>query len=272
MSVDAASTETRAVIEFDRVCFGYHECEVLHNVNISIPDRAMVALVGPNGGGKTTLLKLILGQVTPRRGHIQVLGQAPRSACRQIGYVPQHLLYDPHFPVLVEDVVLMGRIDRHWAGPWRRSDRSAAHEALEQVGLPHLGRRPFDQLSGGERQRTLIAQALVSQPKILLMDEPTANIDAAAEHRFYELLGTLKPRHTILLVSHNVNVVTGHASHVICVNHTADIHAVGEVTSSVFEETYGGRMTVIKHDEHCSIFDSSVVMSTPHQADRGEGS
>ncbi len=149
----------RAPLRFSDVCFAYEREEVLHNVDLSVPDKSLVAVVGPNGGGKTTFLRLALGLLKPQRGTVHIFGDVPEHRRRSIGYVAQHLSFDPAFPVSVLDVVLMGRAERHWLGPYRRDDHAKALEALERVQLAHLSRRPLAHLSGGERQRALIAHA-----------------------------------------------------------------------------------------------------------------
>ena len=253
------------VIEFDDVCFAYEREEVLHNVNFRIVARDMVALVGPNGGGKTTLLRLALGFLRPKFGAVRVFGSAPEAVRRRIGYVPQHVMFDPQFPVDALDVVKMGRVDRRRAGPYRRSDAQEAVRALEQVDMADLRKRPFSELSGGERQRVLIAQALVSGPDLLLMDEPTANVDYLVEHRLYELLHALNERLTVVIVSHNLNVITGHVTRVVCVNRTAEMHAASDVTAAVFREAHGGDMALLKHDVQCHVIDPYTAMHSPHK-------
>ncbi|MEI6150556.1 MAG: ATP-binding cassette domain-containing protein, partial [bacterium] len=154
------------VLSFAGVCFAYGTSEALHNVTFDVPERSLVAVVGPNGGGKTTLLRLILGLERPLYGAVRVFGRAPESARRRVGYVPQVLAYDTHFPVNVNDVVLMGTLGGGLAGAYGRPERQAAAAALDRVGLAGLERRPFAELSGGERQRTLIAQALAGGPQL----------------------------------------------------------------------------------------------------------
>jgi zinc transport system ATP-binding protein len=253
-----------AVLQFNDVCFAYERQEVLHNVDLSVPDKSLVAVVGPNGGGKTTLVKLTLGLLKPQRGTVHVFGDAPERRRRSIGYVAQSLSFDPAFPVSALDVVLMGRADRHWIGPYRRGDRAKAAEALERVSLGHLSRRALAQLSGGERQRALIAQALVSDPDLLLLDEPTANVDTTVEHEIYDLLHELNERMTIVVVSHNLNVVTHHASHVACVNRTAALARVDDHTESELHAFHRGDMTVLQHGPSCHVLDPSGAMREPH--------
>lgn len=258
------------VIEFEDVCFAYERREVLHNVRLRVGAGDLVAVVGPNGGGKSTLVKLALGLLEPRHGRVRVFGQRPAQARHRVGYVPQHLQYDPVFPVSALDVVLMGRADRHVFGPYRRADRQAAMAALEQVEMAPLAGRGFPQLSGGERQRVLVAQALVSDPELLLLDEPTANVDAVVEHKIYELLHQLNERMTIVVVSHNLNVVTRDASHVACVNRTASILPMTETTKEHLHAVYRGDVAVLQHEESCHVIDPSAVLHTPHRAAPGE--
>ncbi len=262
------NVSTRAALQFSGVCFAYDREEVLHNVELSVPENSLVAVVGPNGGGKTTLVKLALGLLKPQRGTVRVFGGAPERRRRGIGYVAQHLAFDAQFPVSALDVVLMGRADRHWLGPFRRIDREEATRALERVRLGHLSRRALAQLSGGERQRALIAQALASDPDLLLLDEPTANVDTAIEHEIYELLHELNERMTIVVVSHNLNVVTRHASHVACVNRTASLTRVDNLTAGELHAFHRGDMTVLQHDPSCHVLDPGDAMHEPHH---GEG-
>ena len=250
------------VIDVQDVCFAYGAQEVLHNVSFCVPACAFVAVVGPNGGGKTTLLKLILGALTPRYGHVRVLGGAPQEVRRRMGYVPQSLPFDPGFPVCVRDVVLMGRVDRHYAGPYRA--------ALAQVGMAHFERRPFSDLSGGERQRVLIAQALVSGPEMLLLDEPTASVDPAATSQLHELFHRLKDDRTIIMVSHNLGAVTQHATHVLCVNRTTEMQVLADVATGTVHQAFGGDLALLQHGPNCHVMDSSNVLDTPHHGAAGE--
>ena len=258
---------SQPVVQFENVCFAYNGAEVLHNVCFSVAEREMVAIVGPNGGGKTTLLRLMLGLLRPRVGSVSVFGKAPPAVRQRIGYVPQHMMFDPQFPVNALDVVKMGRVDRHWSGWCGRDDRAAAEKALDQVGMLELAKRAFSELSGGERQRVLIALALASEPDLLLMDEPTASVDSLVEHKLYELLSELHKTLTIILVSHNLNVVTAHVTHVACVNRVVGYHPVGHVTAKVVQQAYGGDLAVLHHGAECQIIDASSAMHSPH---RGE--
>jgi len=251
-------------LKFNDVCFAYEREEVLHNIDLSVPEKSLVAVVGPNGGGKTTFLKLALGLLKPRRGTVSVFGDAPERSHCGIGYVAQHLSFDTEFPVSVLDVVLMGRADRHWLGPYRGTDRAKAIEALERVHLGHHSSRSLASLSGGERQRALIAQALVADPDLLFLDEPTANVDTSVEHEIYDLLRELNQRMTIVVVSHNLNVVTRHASHVACVNRTASLARVDEFTEKELHSIHRGDLAILQHGPNCHVLDPSGAMREPH--------
>jgi zinc transport system ATP-binding protein len=252
------------VIEVRDVCFSYGEQEVLHNMTFDIAPQSLVAVVGPNGGGKTTLLKLLLGALTPRFGTVRILGQTPEQARLRVGYVPQAIPFDPRFPVSVREVALMGRVGKSSLGTYGRADEEAVQGALERVRMADFGRRSFAALSGGERQRVMIAQALASGSELLLLDEPVANIDPEHASLMYELFRELAKEVTVMMVSHNLGVVTGHATHVLCVNRTAGLHAIGEVASATFTEAFGGSLTTIRHDTTCHVFDPSAAMHEPH--------
>ncbi len=246
------------------VCFGYEEIEVLHNINLTVQEGSFAVVVGPNGGGKSTLLRLVLGLLKPRYGTISVMGKTPEAAREHISYVPQCLQYDELFPVSVLDITLMGLVGRHLFGGYSRQDRKLAESALDEVGLAAMINRPFAELSGGERQRVLIAQALTSAPRLMLLDEPGANLDPENRLRLYELLAKLNSRMTILMVSHNLNVIASHASHVICVNRTADMHLIGEISGAALEN---GAWTHLIHNSDCPVsMNEQNSLSTPHCA------
>jgi zinc transport system ATP-binding protein len=241
------------VISLRNVAFSYGGPPVLEDVNLSIGDRQAMCVVGPNGGGKTTLVKLILGLLAPQRGEVRVFGQSPQHARRRAGYMPQRVEHDLHFPVTVMDVVLMGRLGKGgiagtmgWHG---RADRRAALDALAQVGMDEFPRRPFSSLSGGQRQRALIARALCCKPELLLLDEPTANVDSLVETRLLGLLRELNRRMTILMVSHDLGFVSELVEHVICVNRRVVVHPTSELTGEAIRDVYGGDVRLVRHDE-----------------------
>ncbi|MFW5728951.1 MAG: metal ABC transporter ATP-binding protein, partial [Spirochaetota bacterium] len=170
------------IVAFDHVTFSFGAAPVIEDATFTIDPGDFVSMIGPNGAGKTTLAKIMLGLLQPTRGRVNLCGGATSQQCTRVGYVPQHGAFDPEFPITAGEVVLMGRVPRG-LGFYRRSDRRDAARTLAQVGLPGFGGRPFADLSGGQRQRVLIARALVSSPELLILDEPTANIDSAAGQR-----------------------------------------------------------------------------------------
>lgn len=240
------------IIALDDLSFSYNGQHVLEHVDLAIADRDFACMVGPNGGGKTTLLKLVLGLLTPTSGHVRVFGQSPQQARPRMGYMPQHAQVDPHFPASVMDVVLMGRLapGNSW-GRFSRADRDGAAEALRLVDLADLRRRPFADLSGGQRQRALIARALAASPELLLLDEPTSNLDVRMEGELYELLQKLNERLTIVLVSHDLGFVSQFVKSVVCVKHTVTVHPTSEVTGEIIQEIYGD-VRLVRHDHRCS--------------------
>jgi zinc transport system ATP-binding protein len=242
------------VLNFENVCFSYGDDEVLHDINFIINSYWFVGIVGPNGGGKTTLLRLALGLENPGRGTIFLLGDSPTIRRKDVGYVMQHHQYDDHFPVNVLDVVLMGQARPHMIGFFKKSDKQAAMAILDKVGMTGLAKRPFASLSGGQRQRTLIAQALVGSPRLLLLDEPTANIDSEGEAAINELLRSLAGEQTILMVSHNVNTVLECATHVLCVNRSAVLNPLSEMHPDFLERARGGGIAVLHHELNCGVF------------------
>ena len=230
------------------VSFTYNGEPVLSRVYFKIFPLDLVSLIGPNGGGKTTLFRLLLGLLKPNQGTIKIFGQNPDRARTRIGYVPQYARFDPSFPISVRDVVAMGRLENLRTGPYRNSDRDATLEALEEVDLADLGSRPFADLSGGQRQRVLIARALASRPELLLLDEPTANVDRTAEAKLYELLRGLNQRMTILMASHDVGFVTKFVKQCLCMNRNVILHPTAKLDGGIIADLYGSEMAVVRHD------------------------
>ncbi len=239
------------VILLRGVSFAYERAWVLEDVNLAVGGRESICIVGPNGGGKTTLVKLILGLLRPNSGEVRVFGLPPERARLRIGYMPQYVRHDPRFPVTVMDVVLMGRLGRgglrRALGWYARPDRRAALDALHQVGMEAAARRPFAALSGGQRQRVLIARALCCQPELLLLDEPTANVDTLVEARLFEILRELNRRMTVVVVSHDLGFVSSLVERVICVNRRVFIHPTSQITGEVIRDLYGGEVRMVQH-------------------------
>lgn len=244
-----------AAAKLDDVSFGYDDVPALEGVSFRVEQGDFVGIVGPNGGGKTTLLKLMLGLLTPRRGTVRVFGLPPTAARRRVGYVPQAPPNHAAFPLTVLDLALMGRLRTGVAaGPYPRSDRQAALQALERVHIADLARRDFASLSGGQRQKALIARALACDAEMLLLDEPAANLDAAAEASLYELLDELNRELTIMMVTHDVAFVSSRVKTVFCVNRRVVRHAtseLSEVEPNTLRDLLGTEARLVRHDLHC---------------------
>jgi zinc transport system ATP-binding protein len=236
----------------ENVSFAYNSAPILENVNFVVDPGEFVTIVGPNGGGKTTLLKLLLGLLHPDAGEIRILGEKPEKSRFRIGYMPQHVFLDIKFPVTVLDVVLLGRLGNRIGGRYTKKDRDMAELALNEVQLSHLSGTLFSEISGGQRQRALIARALCVDPELLLLDEPTANIDPEVEKDLLEILQELNKRMTILMVSHDIGFVSQVVERVICVNRRVVIHPTSEINGTLIKDIYGGDYCMIRHDHRCS--------------------
>ena len=228
-----------SIVELKNVWFAYNGQTVLEDVSLDIRPGDFIAMIGPNGGGKTTLLKLMLGLLRPDKGVIRVLGDPTNKASHHIGYVSQDVNINRSFPITAIDVVLMGKLEpgKRWAKSSIK-DRRDALEALERLEIADYARSKIGELSGGQRQRVFIARALVTRPKVLLLDEPTASIDAKGQAEFYRLLKELNKDITILVVSHDLVAISTYVKSVACVNKRLHYHDQAEITGEMLEEMY----------------------------------
>lgn len=236
------------VISLQDVSFGYDDQEVLTQVNLTVHRGDFMAVIGPNGGGKTTLIKLILGLLSPGSGAVRVLGQNPLQHRPAIGYVPQHAAVQPRFPITVRDVVLLGlrRAGRSWPG-YSAADKRTAVDILAQVDMADLAQRRFDALSGGQKQRVLVARARIAAPCLLLFDEPTANIDPQGKICLFDLLSSLSQTITILMVSHDLISASTRITSVAAVNRRLIQNTGRELTHAMLALIYG------THDASCPL-------------------
>lgn len=240
-----------ASLAFNDVSFGYGDGpDVVERVDLEIGTHELIGLIGPNGGGKSTLLKLAAGLLKPRRGTVRVFGRPPHEARDEIGYVPQFALFPRDFPITVAQVVLLGRLGGGPGVRWSAADRAAAERAIEETELASLAHRPLSALSGGELQRVLIARALAAEPRLLLLDEPTSNLDQRAEEDMFALLAKLTDRMAVVLVSHDVGFVTGFVQRVACISRTLICHGTSELTGEVINELYGHPVRAVHHAHH----------------------
>ncbi|WLE97427.1 MAG: ABC transporter ATP-binding protein [Candidatus Electrothrix communis] len=240
-----------AAVQIRDLSYSYDDIPVLTDVHLDIFPGDSASIVGPNGGGKTTLIKVILGLVSPNQGTVLVYGNQPEQERTRISYVPQHARYDPNFPISVLEVVCMGRIGNSLSGRYTRHDKEVALEALHAVNLAHLTQRSFSALSGGQRQRVLIARALAAEGDILILDEPTASLDNRSEEQLFTLLAELNKNMIILMVTHEIGVSPSFFQRVICVNNQVYVHPTSELTGELLRDMYGGDLRMIRHDHRC---------------------
>jgi len=228
-----------AIVEMKDVWFAYNGQTVLQNVNLNIRQEDFIAMIGPNGGGKTTLLKLMLGLLEPAKGSIRVMGKSTGKASHHIGYVPQDVHINRNFPITAIDVVLMGKLEpKKRLTRGSRQGRRDALQALERMEMAAHADSKVGELSGGQRQRVFIARALVTQPQLLLLDEPTASIDTKGQADFFRLLKTLNKDVAILVVSHDLMAISTYVKSVACVNKRLHFHHQAEITAEMLETMY----------------------------------
>lgn len=212
-----------ALLQVSKLCFCYGRERVLDNVNLSINHQEFVAIIGPNGGGKSTLAKLMAGLLTP---HIGSITYTPPNA--RIGYVAQNTMEHLDFPISAYEVVMMGFLHKRFLLA-TREQKAYALEMMDRLGVSHLARRKIGALSGGERQRVLIARALCAKPDILILDEPTASIDLKGQEDIFRILQTLSARMSIVVISHDLSAILRYAHKIVYINKTAVLHDVPDV-------------------------------------------
>lgn len=233
------------VVSLERVSFTYAGVDVLRDVSFDFYEGDFVGIIGPNAGGKTTLLKLILGLLRPGSGSIRVLGVSPDEARGLVGYVPQYAHFDRSFPIRVRTAVTMGTLGRGRMRDTVAND--AVDRALEQVELHEVADRQMGSLSGGQLQRALIARALVTEPRLLLLDEPTASLDTRIGRSVYELLEELADKITVVLVSHDIGVISRHVRTIACLNVEMHYHHSKHLTPEMIEAAYGCPVDLVAH-------------------------
>ncbi len=243
----------KSVVQIRDLSFSYNTTPILQDVNLDIYEQDSICLVGPNGGGKSTLVKLIIGLLEPDYGSILLFGESPFRARLRVGYVPQYIQFDPLFPISVIDVVKMGRIGVTSSFYYGENDVSTAFDSLRIMEVEQLASKRFSSLSGGQRQRVLIARALATEGDLLILDEPTANIDNRTEAHLFDLLEKLNETKTIVVVTHDIGVAARIFKRIACVNQQVVIHPTSELTGDLIREMYTGDPQFIHHDHRCSI-------------------
>lgn len=241
------------VVELRKVTFGYGALPAVEDINLHLHRGQFAGLVGPSGAGKTTLLRLVLGLLKPTHGTVFVEGQDLRGKpSPSVAYVPQVETIDWNFPVTVDQVVLMGRIRRMGHLPWAsHADHSAATALLEKLGIAELGRRHIRDLSGGQQQRVFLARALLADPDLLVLDEPTAGVDMQTQESVLRLLAELNGEGvTILMTTHDLNAAAAHLPWVFCINRRLIASGPPDevFTPETLNATYKGHMVVFRHE------------------------
>jgi len=251
-----STTETpREVISVQHVWASYDHEPVLEDINLSVGELDFIGLIGPNGGGKTTLLKVLLGLLSPTRGEVRVMGQSVKAGCQYIGYVPQAVEPDRDFPINVWHVAQMGRLGkRGLLQRYTAKDDKIVAETLRSVEMLDLRDRPIGELSGGQRQRVYIARALAKEPTILLLDEPMASVDPQVSASIYDLLSQLNERITILMISHDMTAISSHVKTVGCLNRRLFYHGGKQLTPEMLELAYGCPIELIAHGVPHRVF------------------
>jgi zinc transport system ATP-binding protein len=235
-------------IDVKDVWFSYDKTPILEGITFTLEQGDFLGVLGPNGGGKTTLLKLLLGMLKPDKGLIRILGGAPHAAKHRLGYVPQHTDINISFPISVLEIALMGRLSRSRIGRrYSGEDRSKVEQVLRKVGMWEYRNTPVGKLSGGQRQRVFIARALATDPEILFLDEPTSSVDQEFETDLYELLRDLNKNVTIVVITHDIGAMSRNVKSVACVNRALIFHGAGQITAEMMDMAYQCPVDLIAH-------------------------
>jgi zinc transport system ATP-binding protein len=248
------------VIACSHISYRVQDRYILDSVDLTVRKGDFYAIIGPNGGGKTTLLKIILGLLKPTEGTIRVFSTTPLEGRSKIGYVPQYRTFDFQYPITVEKMVLSGRLSHNpgLARTFAQSDRKLVRETLALLGIGHLKDRELRRLSGGEQQRAIIARALVGNPELLILDEPLVYVDIPTEDQIFDLFRELRSELTILMVTHDIGAVSSYVTKVACLNGKIYTHDTAEISEDMLAAAY-----------HCPV--DLVAHGVPHRVFRHHG-
>ena len=244
-----AAREVSTAVRIEGLSVHYGQTPALEDVNLTVVDGEYLGIIGPNGGGKSTLLKAILGLVPPTNGSVTIYGKNPKKSKSAIGYVPQFAMLDKKFPITVLEVVLTGRMQPGLTPfmSFSKEDRQIAYQLLERVGVARLAGRQIAELSGGEFQKMLIARALAVNPRLMLLDEPTASVDPSSRQQIYDLLAELNQEMTIILVTHDLMAISAQVRSLACLNGRLVYHGEPELNENVANSLYGCPVDLIAH-------------------------
>lgn len=243
------SLHSEYVIDIQDLSVRYEDIYALKDINLKVKYGDFLGIIGPNGSGKSTLLKAMLGLASPSNGHVKVMGRSPQQARGHIGYVPQTTMVDRHFPISVREAVLMGRLVGHhgFMHRFKREDYQVVEDYLLRLEIKDLADRQIGQLSGGQFKRVMIARALVVLPQLLLLDEPTASLDAHSSSHIYSLLQDLNQDVTIVIVTHDTLAVSSYLKSIACINQTLFYHGAPSLSSDLVIQLYGCPVDLIAH-------------------------
>jgi zinc transport system ATP-binding protein len=253
----AEKSTAQIMIDIRDMDAGYENEPVLENINFTVYEADFIGLIGPNGGGKTTLIKVLLGLIIPSRGCVSIKGLPVAEGRRYLGYVPQVVEFDRQFPISVWDVVQSGRLGkRGLLHPYNQADKQIVESALRNVEMLDFCKKPVGELSGGQRQRVYIARALASEPEVLILDEPTSNVDPQVSSSIFSLLNKLNEKITIMMITHDMSAVSSYTKTVGCINRHLHYHGGKELTAEMIEATYQCPVDLIAHGLPHRVFPS----------------
>ena len=233
----------KTILKIENFEVKYDNIITLENVNFEIKEKTFITIIGPNGGGKTTLIRSILGFITPSKGKII------KDKNLKIGYVPQKNNFEEKFPINVKTVILSGILNKKikFFYNYSKKDNNHLNETLKKLNIEKLKNKQINELSGGELQKILIARAIISNPNLLILDEPFSNIDASSTNEYYQVLERLSKSMSILIVSHDIGTIISHTDDVICVNKNVHYHKDNKLSNNDIQSTYGCPIELIGH-------------------------
>ena len=240
----------KKLINIDNIVAGYDNKIVLHDVSLDIWENDFLGIIGPNGGGKTTLLKIILGLLKPKSGSVRYFDGEKEVSSLKIGYLPQMNKIDKKFPISVREVVLSGLMaEKPRFRDFTEEQKQRAEEVIAQMGLQELAKRAIGDLSGGQLQRVLLGRSMVSRPKVLILDEPNSYVDKRFESHFYNLLEEISKESSIILVSHDIGTVLSMVKNIACVNETLHYHSGADISAEWLENKYACPIELVGHGD-----------------------
>lgn len=243
-----SSQKASLILSLEGISAGYNNTTVLHDINLVVYERDFLGIIGPNGGGKTTLIRVVLGLLTPSAGVVNYYQNGKPADSLTMGYLPQYNSIDKKFPICVEEVILSGLSSKETLmGNFSREQREKAHKIIARMGLEALAKQHIGRLSGGQLQRALLGRAIISDPQLLILDEPSTYIDKHFEARLYELLTDINNDCAIILVSHDIGTVLQNVKSIACVNETLDYHPDTGITNEWLEKNFHCPIEALGH-------------------------